>query len=98
MARQNVPEDKRQLAYEELLIAEGSDWNWWYGPEHGSENRPEFDQLYRDHLKNVYRALGLEASGGAFAADFKRLRRGRASRGAGESDSSRDRWRSNVAF
>jgi hypothetical protein len=57
----DVPKDKRELAYEELLIAEGSDWNWWYGPEHGSENRPEFDQLYRDHLKNVYRALGLEA-------------------------------------
>jgi alpha-amylase/alpha-mannosidase (GH57 family) len=50
----------RSLAYEELLIAEGSDWNWWYGPEHGSENRPEFDQLYRDHLSNVYRALGLD--------------------------------------
>jgi alpha-amylase/alpha-mannosidase (GH57 family) len=54
-----VPEHARKLAYEELLIAEGSDWNWWYGPEHGSDNRPEFDQLYRDHLVNVYRALGL---------------------------------------
>jgi alpha-amylase/alpha-mannosidase (GH57 family) len=54
-----VPEDQRRLAYEELLIAEGSDWNWWYGPEHASDNRPEFDQLYRDHLANVYRALGL---------------------------------------
>ena len=49
----------RQLALEELLIAEGSDWCWWYGPEHGSENRPEFDKLFRDHLANVYRALGL---------------------------------------
>ncbi|MEQ1886784.1 MAG: glycoside hydrolase family 57 protein [Bryobacteraceae bacterium] len=55
----DVPAPARQLAYEELLIAEGSDWNWWYGPEHGSDNRPEFDQLYRDHLTNVYRALGL---------------------------------------
>ncbi|HTM12824.1 MAG TPA: glycoside hydrolase family 57 protein [Bryobacteraceae bacterium] len=55
----DVPESARKLAYEELLIAEGSDWNWWYGPEHGSDNRPEFDQLYRDHLMNVYRALGL---------------------------------------
>jgi len=53
-------EDARKLAFEELLIAEGSDWNWWYGPEHGSDNRPEFDQLYRDHLSNVYRALGAE--------------------------------------
>ena len=50
----------RLLAYEELLIAEGSDWCWWYGPEHGSDNRPEFDELYREHLSNVYRALGLD--------------------------------------
>jgi alpha-amylase/alpha-mannosidase (GH57 family) len=60
-AAQNVPEDMRRLAYEELMIAEGSDWCWWYGPEHASETRPEFDQLYRDHLTNVYRALGLKA-------------------------------------
>jgi alpha-amylase/alpha-mannosidase (GH57 family) len=53
-------EDGRRLAFEELLIAEGSDWCWWYGPEHGSDNRPEFDELYRDHLSNVYRALGLQ--------------------------------------
>jgi alpha-amylase/alpha-mannosidase (GH57 family) len=56
----DVPENMRKLAYEELLIAEGSDWCWWYGPEHSSDNRPEFDELYRDHLSNVYRALGQE--------------------------------------
>ena len=33
------------MACEELLIAEGSDWCWWYGPEHESANREEFDQL-----------------------------------------------------
>ncbi|HYO82590.1 MAG TPA: glycoside hydrolase family 57 protein, partial [Bryobacteraceae bacterium] len=54
-----VPSANRQLAFEELLIAEGSDWNWWYGPEHESANRPDFDQLYRSHLANVYSALGL---------------------------------------
>jgi alpha-amylase/alpha-mannosidase (GH57 family) len=54
-----VSEANRRLAYEELLIAEGSDWCWWYGPEHQSDNRPEFDQLYRQHLANVYRALNL---------------------------------------
>ena len=57
-ARQ-VPEDRRRLAFEELLIAEGSDWCWWYGPEHDSANRVEFDQLYRSHLANVYRFLNL---------------------------------------
>jgi hypothetical protein len=42
------------------MIAEGSDWCWWYGPEHESSNREEFDQLYRSHLANVYRFLNLE--------------------------------------
>ncbi len=44
-------------AYEAVLAAEGSDWNWWYGPEHGSENDAEFDELYRKHLTEIYTAL-----------------------------------------
>ncbi|MBI3668112.1 MAG: glycoside hydrolase [Acidobacteria bacterium] len=48
----------REVAYQELLIAEGSDWCWWYGPEHDTVNRIEFDQLFRNHLANVYRVLG----------------------------------------
>jgi hypothetical protein len=54
-----VSAEGRQLAFEELMIAEGSDWCWWYGPEHHSAFRAEFDELYRLHLANVYRALGL---------------------------------------
>src|SRR5579864_1425531 len=57
----SADEKQRALALEELLIAEGSDWNWWYGPEHHSANDREFDELYRKHLANVYRALGMEA-------------------------------------
>ena len=56
-----VPAADAAMAYEELLIAEGSDWCWWYGPHHESANRVEFDQLYRDHLSNVYRLLGQAA-------------------------------------
>jgi hypothetical protein len=52
-----VSEAQQQLAMEELLIAEGSDWNWWYGPEHHSANDRDFDELYRKHLSNVYHAL-----------------------------------------
>ncbi|MGH9582434.1 MAG: glycoside hydrolase family 57 protein, partial [Bryobacteraceae bacterium] len=55
-----LPEAAKRLAWEEILIAEGSDWCWWYGPEHSSANRPEFDQLFRGHLANVYRLLGVE--------------------------------------
>jgi hypothetical protein len=54
-----LTEREKTLAYEELLIAEGSDWCWWYGPEHSSDFRVEFDELYRSHLANVYRALRL---------------------------------------
>jgi len=54
-----VSNENKALALEELLIAEGSDWCWWYGPQHESANRPEFDRLFRDHLSNVYRALGI---------------------------------------
>src|SRR5580765_9006711 len=53
-----VSSEQAALAYEELLIAEGSDWNWWYGPEHHSANDRDFDELYRKHLSNVYQALG----------------------------------------
>ena len=58
---QNAPratETQRKLAFEEILIAEGSDWNWWYGPEHHSANDRDFDELYRKHLSNVYHILG----------------------------------------
>ncbi len=58
--RGHVSEDEARLAYEELLISEGSDWCWWYGPEHASDFRAEFDELYRAHVANVYRALRLE--------------------------------------
>jgi alpha-amylase/alpha-mannosidase (GH57 family) len=44
-------------AREELLVAEGSDWFWWYGDDHSSEHDLEFDDLFRRHLRNVYRAL-----------------------------------------
>ena len=53
--------EKLAAAYESLLAAEGSDWCWWYGPEHSSANDAEFDALYRSHLTEVYLALGLQA-------------------------------------
>ena len=57
-ASPSASEGQRKLALEEIFIAEGSDWNWWYGPEHHSANDREFDELYRKHLSNVYQALG----------------------------------------
>jgi len=54
-----LPAERLAFAFEEIQIAEGSDWCWWYGPEHSSDNRVDFDELYRAHLRNVYQALGI---------------------------------------
>lgn len=43
-----------------LFAAEGSDWFWWYGDDHFSVHSDRFDALFRKHLMNVYRLLGLE--------------------------------------
>ena len=48
-------------AWEELYIAEGSDWFWWYGDDHNSGNDEAFDRLFRTHLANVYKFIGLPA-------------------------------------
>jgi alpha-amylase/alpha-mannosidase (GH57 family) len=45
-------------AWEHLYKAEGSDWFWWYGDDHGSENDADFDELFRRHLIAVYRHSG----------------------------------------
>lgn len=47
------------LAHAELMIAQGSDWFWWYGEPNDSGQDHIFDYLFREHLKNVYRYLGL---------------------------------------
>ncbi|MBI3837150.1 MAG: alpha-amylase/alpha-mannosidase [Planctomycetia bacterium] len=45
-------------AWEELYIAEGSDWFWWFDENHSSGQDWLFDQLFRKHLQNVYLLLG----------------------------------------
>jgi alpha-amylase/alpha-mannosidase (GH57 family) len=52
-----LPSDALARAHEELLIAEGSDWFWWYGDDHSSDHDLAFDDLFRRHVRNVYRAL-----------------------------------------
>ena len=49
-----------ETARRELFIAEGSDWFWWYGEPNDSGRDNIFDFLFRTHLKNIYRCLGLD--------------------------------------
>jgi len=49
---------QRNTAYREVLIAEGSDWFWWFGRSHDSGMDVIWDNLFRLHLRNLYTALG----------------------------------------
>jgi len=56
----DLPSEKVLSAWEEIYIAEGSDWFWWYGDDFNSDSDPEFDRLFRLHLGNVYQIMGHE--------------------------------------
>jgi alpha-amylase/alpha-mannosidase (GH57 family) len=55
-----ISEDDYKKALDEIYIAEGSDWFWWYFPDHQAENKPDFDVMFRWHLRNIYKTIGLE--------------------------------------
>ncbi len=52
--------EKLELAHREILIAQGSDWYWWYGEPNESKSDGIFDFLFRTHLMNVYEILELD--------------------------------------
>jgi alpha-amylase/alpha-mannosidase (GH57 family) len=41
-------------------MAEGSAWYWWFGEDQDSGSDDEFDDLFRTHLKSIYRGLESE--------------------------------------
>ena len=58
VAEGGQPPEKLEAALEELYIAEGSDWFWWYGEDHAAAGAAEFDALFRKHVRKVYELLG----------------------------------------
>ncbi|HEY9625065.1 MAG TPA: glycoside hydrolase [Crinalium sp.] len=50
-------EENNPEAWEALYAAEGSDWFWWFGEGHSSNQDAMFDQLFREHLAALYVAL-----------------------------------------
>ncbi len=52
-----IKENDFKKAWEQIYIAEGSDYNWWYGDDRTSGIDDEYDALYRIHLSNIYRML-----------------------------------------
>ncbi len=50
--------DRLKRARHALMVAEGSDWFWWYYSHNRFGNERVFDAAFRRHLANVYRAIG----------------------------------------
>ncbi len=61
--RENPLEDLRTLeqAWEEIYIAEASDWFWWYYSRNNPTGENLFDREFRRHLRNVYRLTGVSS-------------------------------------
>jgi starch synthase len=57
--RERAADDPSRLAAarREVLIAEGSDWFWWFGRSHDSGMDQIWDNLFRLHLRNIYMSL-----------------------------------------
>lgn len=51
-------EETNPEVWEALYAAEGSDWFWWFGEGHSSNQDEMFDQLFREHICAIYHALG----------------------------------------
>jgi len=54
MAKKDIKED------EEFLYAEGSDWFWWYGEGHSSNQDEIYDLIFRNCLMDIYKKHNLK--------------------------------------
>lgn len=64
--RDEIDEKSYKSALMELLIAEGSDWFWWYNKYHSVKEEKLFDELFRAHLREVYKKINKEIPGFLF--------------------------------
>jgi alpha-amylase/alpha-mannosidase (GH57 family) len=69
-AATGVAPEAMARAWEEMFIAEGSDWFWWYGDDHSSDQDLVFDELFRRHVRNIYRAIGVPVPEELYASNI----------------------------
>ncbi|MBI5233326.1 MAG: glycoside hydrolase [Deltaproteobacteria bacterium] len=61
LAKERLDSETLAEAWTTLYAAEGSDWFWWYGDDHSSENDAVFDSLFRRYIKKIYALIGEDA-------------------------------------
>jgi alpha-amylase/alpha-mannosidase (GH57 family) len=52
--------EQLERARRQLAVCEGSDWFWWFGGDNPAATVADFEQLYRQHLTNLYQLIGVE--------------------------------------
>jgi alpha-amylase/alpha-mannosidase (GH57 family) len=86
MASGRLDDLQREVVERQLAICEGSDWFWWFGDYNPTDSVRDFDYLYRLHLSNLYRFLGINqpdyltktiSRGGGESATGGTMRQGR---------------------
>jgi alpha-amylase/alpha-mannosidase (GH57 family) len=50
----------QEVAWRSVYAAEGSDWFWWFGGEHVCRHNPEYDALFRSHIRQIYDTMGIK--------------------------------------
>ncbi len=55
-----LTDEERKKAWEQIYVAEGSDWFWWYCEYHPSHHALTLDRIFRNRLIEVYHILGQE--------------------------------------
>jgi alpha-amylase/alpha-mannosidase (GH57 family) len=48
-------------ATQQLAVCEGSDWFWWFGDYNPAGSVSDFEQLYREQLRELYKLLDVAA-------------------------------------
>jgi alpha-amylase/alpha-mannosidase (GH57 family) len=49
-----LDEESLKQIKKEFLVAQSSDWFWWFGDDHHTDLKTTFDSLFRKHLINIY--------------------------------------------
>lgn len=57
--KDNLSSEQLEKIMQDIYISEGSDWFWWYGPEHNAPNKSDFDIIFRWRLKQIYNMLNI---------------------------------------
>ena len=69
--KDSLDESIRIKIVDNFLAAECSDWFWWYGDDHYTDFKAEFDELFRSHLINIYDLIGITAPADLFVPIIK---------------------------